>query len=182
MQGGAFGNGLSNNIQDAYRFLAHNYVDGDQVYLFGFSRGAYTARSLAGMISQCGLLQKESLEYFPDLYGYYRADDEEKKCTKYRKIRHKNFTHRPHVRVNMIGVWDTVGALGIPLTGLRLLTRGRYEFHETNLNGYIDNAFQALAIDESRGPFIPCLWRKPENGHSVNVEQVWFAGSHSPRQ
>jgi uncharacterized protein (DUF2235 family) len=176
--GGAFGHGLEENIYQAYRFLIANYVPGDELYLFGFSRGAFTARSLAGMIRKCGILRRSSLREYRNAIELYASDahpNEEEPCAfRY----HHSVCEGAGVRIRMIGVWDTVGALGIPLRGLRWLTRRNDRFHDTELSGMVDNAFQALAIDEYRGPFEPTLWAYlPKEGQ--RVEQAWFCGAHS---
>lgn len=175
LTGGAFGRGLSRNIEDAYRFLVDNYVDGDEVYLFGFSRGAYTVRSTAGLIRNCGVLRKVRADKFPAAYAMYRSveikpDSEEARAfiAEYSRA----------IRLKFIGVWDTVGALGVPVRGLRFITRRKYRFHDVKLSRSIDNAFHALAIDEKRKPFEPTLWEtKRDPGQTV--EQMWFAGVHT---
>lgn len=175
--GGAFGEGLTKNIEDAYRFLVDNYAQGDEIYLFGFSRGAYTARSTAGMIRNCGVLRKQYAHKFPEAHALYRSKAQDdtpdgKNSVAFRK----NFAHE--VRIRFIGVWDTVGALGIPLSGLRFLTRRRHQFHDVQLSRYVDCAYQALAIDEQRKPFAPAIW-ETKKVPGQKVEQVWFAGVHT---
>lgn len=177
--GGATGAGLEQNIHDAYIFLMANYEPGDEIYIFGFSRGAFTARSIGGMIHKCGIIQREFVEQYlaaEKLYhdGTAKADDAAAK--KFRS----DFTVDGAVDtpVKMIGVWDTVGALGIPLRGLRAHNRQEYQFLDTDLNPAVKFAFHALAIDEHRGPFEPTLWDSdPVPGQTV--EQVWFCGVHS---
>jgi uncharacterized protein (DUF2235 family) len=177
--GGAFGGGLEENIHDAYRFLVANYEKGDEIFLFGFSRGAFTARSIAGMVRNCGILKRESVRHYADAIGLYRDS-----------TRHPDHDFSVDFRgshsvcegdtipIRFIGVWDTVGALGIPLRGLRGLTRGRHSFHDTELSGSVQHAFHALAINERRSPFTPTLWyAKPKPGQTV--EQRWFVGVHS---
>lgn len=175
LTGGALGHGLDRNIEDGYRFLVHNYGDGDEIYLFGFSRGAYTARSLGGLIRNSGLLHKVHADRFGDAYELYRSKEAhpDSECAKqFRR------SYSREVRIKAIGVWDTVGALGIPVRGLRFLTKGRYQFHDVELSRYVRHGYHALAIDERRAPFRPSLWEgKPKDGQVV--EQVWFAGVHS---
>ena len=173
--GGAFGGGLEKNIEDAYRFLMHNYDDGDQIFLFGFSRGAYAVRSAAGMIRNCGILRKTNAHEFPKAYKLYRRKDAHPSSEESLSFR-TSFARE--VRIEFIGVWDTVGALGIPVRGLRSLRKGRYEFHDVELSKYVKHGYHALAIDEGRGPFKPSLWAAKENPGQT-VEQVWFAGVHS---
>ena len=175
--GGAFGTGLEENIHDAYRFLIANYEEGDQIFLFGFSRGAFTARSLGGMIRNCGILKRASVGEYTAAIDLYRNRGQHPTADPSARFRdrHSVCGDAP-VKIRVIGVWDTVGALGIPIRALGRLTRGRYEFHDTELSGSVENGFHALAIDERRGPFAPTLWSEKPKGH--RVEQVWFAGVH----
>jgi uncharacterized protein (DUF2235 family) len=174
LTGGAFGSGLDNNIEDAYRFLVDNFDEGDEVFVFGFSRGAYTARSLVGLIRKCGLLEKINAERFDDAYALYR-DKTHPEDVVPRRFR---MTYSREILVRFIGVWDTVGAMGIPVQGLRRLTRRRYEFHDLELSKIVLNAYHAVAIDERREIFRPTLWEHtPKPGQQL--EQIWFAGSHS---
>ncbi len=136
--GGMFGSGLSKNVLDVYRFLVHNYVEGDEIYLFGFSRGAYTVRSAAGLIRNCGLLHKEHAGRANEAFRIYRERDEGPDTADAIHFREK-YSRQP-LRIKFIGVWDTVGALGIPVDFLRFLMRparrGGYEvsFGETPFN------------------------------------------------
>lgn len=177
--GGALGEGLEDNIHDAYRFLVANYEPGDELFFFGFSRGAFTSRSIVGMIRKCGILRREFVQHYRDAIALYRTrkdhpDDEVPK--KFRKD--YSVSGSEDIGIKFIGVWDTVGALGIPLRGLRRLTRGQYQFHDTELSGTVEYAYHALAIDEHRAPFEPTLWLyKPKPGQTI--EQVWFCGAHS---
>lgn len=177
--GGMFGTGISKNIEDAYRFLIETYKVGDEIYLFGFSRGAYTVRSTAGLIRNCGLLKKEHADKFKDAYKLYRRrDDKSRPNSVEAQLFRKSYSHE--VRIKFIGVWDTVGSLGIPLDGLRFINKLlRLEFHDVKLSSYVDNAYQALAIDERRKPFLPAIWEKQKHAINQKVEQVWFAGVHS---
>jgi uncharacterized protein (DUF2235 family) len=175
--GGAFGQGLEKNVEDAYRFLMHNYDEGDEIFLFGFSRGAFTARSTVGMIRNCGLLYKTHADSFGTAYALYR---ERKPDSHPDGERAREFVdaYSRKVDVKFIGVWDTVGALGIPLRGLRYLTYRRHQFHDMKLSGTVKNAYHALAIDERRGAFKPSIW-EGEAKPGQHVEQVWFSGVHS---
>jgi uncharacterized protein (DUF2235 family) len=177
--GGAFGVGLSDNIQDGYQFLLHNYGAGDEIFLFGFSRGAYTARSLAGLIRKCGLLQKRYSHRIVDAYNIYRIREggaDSDRAATFRK-RYSNFP----IPIKLVGVWDTVGALGLP-GGLFRSTLGRkYKFHDTELSSTIEYAYHALAIDEKRKFFAPTLFHQTTKGldKAQTLEQVWFPGVHS---
>jgi len=177
--GGITGYGLSKNILESYRFLSHNYHDGDQIYIFGFSRGGYTSRSLVGLISKVGLVEKDDIFFLPDLYDLYKdgASDEEVE-----KLYQKHNIQRYKPRIKMIGVFDTVGALGIPFGGINKILSGldliEFQFHDVTLSPIVDAAFHALAVDEKRVPFAPTLWEKTLGSDTV-MEQRWFAGVHS---
>ncbi|MFP5344615.1 MAG: DUF2235 domain-containing protein [Gammaproteobacteria bacterium] len=179
VRGGAFGAGLSENIEDAYRFLVENYEPDDEIYLFGFSRGAYTARSTAGLMRNCGLLKKEHADKFQQAYALYRRrDDQSNPNSVEAQIFRRMYAHE--VRIKCIGVWDTVGALGIPLRGMRYANRLiGLEFHDVKLSSYVDHAYQALAIDEKRAPFAPSIWQQQPHAAGQKLEQVWFAGVHT---
>ncbi|MFC0864373.1 DUF2235 domain-containing protein [Sphaerimonospora cavernae] len=187
--GGAVGLGLSDNVMDAYLWLTTRYAPGDDISLFGFSRGAYTVRSLAGMISACGLVDfgpgdEETLwPRVKDLYDRgYRRRGRETRSREWR--RDLNFRWDPddaeRIPVHFIGVWETVGALGIPdyLGWLNLLDPlHRYDFHDLRLNPHIRHGRHAVALDERRRPYTPALWSEPYGAEQV-VKQVWFPGSH----
>ena len=177
LRGGAFGFGLSANILEAYRFLARRFEPGDALFLFGFSRGAYTARSLAGLIRNCGVPKTPSPDLIKTAYALYRRRDD---ASHPRGIEARLFRrmHAHETRIRCIGVWDTVGALGIPGGGFRWLNR-RWAFHDVDLSSTVDNAFQALAADEERKVFVPSLWRRQPGSNGQRLEQVWFAGAHS---
>jgi len=171
MSGGAFGRGVEDNIHDAYRFLIANYEPGDEIFLFGFSRGAFTVRSIGGMIRKCGILARPFVRYYRAANELYR-NEEHPDDPGPTKFRHDYSVLRAQaIPIKLIGVWDTVGSLGIPLRGLRSLTRTKYQFHDTELSGTVQFAFHALAIDEHRAPFEPTLWAyKPKPAQ--HVEQV----------
>jgi uncharacterized protein (DUF2235 family) len=186
--GGGIGLGLDRNIQSAYSWLCRNYQAGDTIYLFGFSRGAYTARSLGGLTTRCGLLDPAGLsddEAWKRIdavfHNGYRTrqetrDDWLKKGWKF----HQSAPGSHDIGIHLIGVWDTVGALGIPdhLGVLNLLDDpSKYKFHDTNLSKLVAHARHAIALDEMRGAFQATLWTKVEPGR--DVKQVWFPGVHS---
>lgn len=168
--GGAFGKGVEQNVLDAYRFIAHNFKAGDEIYCFGFSRGAYTARALGGLLDTIGLIGKDGLHDLPAAYRYYRSHPLDRLSHKYID----NF--KPDIQ--MMAVWDTVGALGAPTPLLGKLTRHLVGYYDTSLSSKVKNAFHALAIDEKRSPFQPALWTGSINADQT-VEQVWFSGVHS---
>jgi uncharacterized protein (DUF2235 family) len=176
--GGAFGDGLEDNIHDAYRFLLANYEAGDQIFLFGFSRGAFTARSVAGMVRKCGILRRGAMAQYRNALAMYRGDQRPADAgpTEFRTTH--SICGAETIPIHFLGVWDTVGALGIPLRGLRWITRRRHQFHDVELSSAVRRAYHALAIDEHRAPFKPTLWsEQPKEGQVV--EQTWFCGAHS---
>jgi uncharacterized protein (DUF2235 family) len=171
--GGAFGTGIWKKVADAYAKIAHVYEKDDEVFIFGFSRGAYTARSVAGMISACGL---PTANFSDDLvktaFDAYRDKDNRQKilaglkdCNLYA------------AKIKMVGVWDTVGSLGIPSV-IGVVDPITYGFLDTGLSPMIQNAYHALAIDEKRCEFPPTLWTSAP-GPGQTVQQVWFCGAHS---
>ncbi len=193
LAGGAFGVGLSKNIRSAYKWLCCNYTPGDRIFLFGFSRGAYTVRSLAGMIGRCGLLDLEGLDdeelwsrvktAYEKGYRKKRAREEWGKKWKFHKeekLKCEDGTTKKAIPIYFLGVWDTVGALGIPnnLAILNLLDNiKRYAFHDTELGCNVIHARHAVAIDEKRASFSPTLWSNVQK--RKRVKQIWFPGVHS---
>jgi uncharacterized protein (DUF2235 family) len=175
--GGAVGRGVEENIHDAYRFLIANYERGDELFVFGFSRGAFTARSIVGMVRKCGILSTKHARHYREALELYRNDDDPDDAAP-AKFRAQCCAYgNDAIEVRFIGVWDTVGALGIPVRGLRFLKK-KYEFHDTELSGMVKEGCHALAIDEHRAPFAPAVWEdKRKDGQKV--EQVWFCGAHS---
>ena len=171
--GGAFGAGLFQKIKDGYTKIAQVYESGDQVYLFGFSRGAYTARSLAGMIANCGLPTKNFDDALVETaFQAYR--NEAQRASLLAGL--SSGYGMENVDIVMVGVWDTVGSLGIPAIfgGVDVAL---YGFLDTGLHPSIKNACHALAIDERRIEFPPTLWTsQPAPGQTI--EQVWFCGVH----
>lgn len=173
--GGAFGRGLSQNVREGYAWLVRNYEDGDDVFVFGFSRGAYTARSLVGLVRKCGLLRvtPELEARVGEAYALYRRRHASPDADEAKQFRAR---HSREIRVKYVGVWDTVGSLGIPFPKIPF-SSDYYRFHDTGLSGIVQHAYQALAIDEHRKVFAPTLWtKKPE---ATSVEQRWFVGAHA---
>ncbi len=183
MLGGLTGAGIDKNIKDVYSFLVLNYEPGDHIYLFGFSRGAYTARSLAGFIRNCGILKVENLHLIDRAYELYRdRNDYTSPDSDMMKAFKSNFSHEAGIK--FIGVWDTVGSLGLPVFWLHTLNTARYKFHDQTLSSKVDYAYHALCIDDKRVLFTPTLWEKSEtvkndSTHQQKMEQRWFAGVHS---
>lgn len=176
--GGAAGRGLFMNVRDAWLWLSQHYRPGDRLYLFGFSRGAYTARSLAGMLAVCGVGMGRDEVDADQACHIYRERDLRKRDRLGARFRHDFHCHLADV--HMLGVWDTVGAMGLPTRGpLGRVTRARHGFHNVRLGHHIRHAFHALALNEQRAAFTPSLWQHPVPAAVQTVEQMWFAGVHS---
>jgi uncharacterized protein (DUF2235 family) len=172
LAGGAFGLGLWREVKEGYTAIAHVYEAGDQVFLFGFSRGAYTARSLGGMIAAAGLPTENFSDALVDTaFRAYRD-----KANRAAILSTLSASKMDDAKITMIGVWDTVGSLGIPalVGGVDPIL---YGFLDTSLHPDVLNAYQALAIDERRCEFPATLWTTPSSP-TQTVEQVWFAGVH----
>lgn len=177
--GGALGVGLSKDVQEAYRFVANNFLEGDRLYIFGFSRGAFAARSLAGFIGAVGLLNKKRLAWLPEAYKVYRTPPHQRQNSPHKqKLDKLNIESLTDIPIHFVGVWDTVGALGSPTPLLNRLSKRWVGFHDTELGKGVKHAYHALAIDERRRPFKPDLWTAMGDENQV-VEQAWFAGVHS---
>jgi uncharacterized protein (DUF2235 family) len=177
--GGGLGIGLSRNVKECYRFVVENYAPGDELYFFGFSRGAFTARSTVGLVRNAGVLRPEHRDRIAQAYALYRDPRRDTAPSGIAaQLFRRSYSH-DEVHVQFVGVWDTVGALGIPIDGFRppLLSR-LWAFHDTKLSRYVHNAFHAVAIDERRGPFKPTLWEKQDDAGDQRLEQVFFAGVH----
>jgi len=181
--GGSTGLGIDANIMNAYKFLMWNYEPGDQIYLFGFSRGAYTVRSLAGFIRNCGIMQPSYLHLISEAYNLYRdrSSITHPDSDLMKSFKRAYGINQEETFIHFIGVWDTVGALGIPLKWFDIMNR-RYQFHDVTISSQIKYAYHALAVDEKRKTFTPTLWqlspKAVEDGSQIS-EQVWFPGVHS---
>ncbi|OCT50549.1 protein of unknown function DUF2235 [Cladophialophora carrionii] len=198
--GGATGMGIRENMRTAYTYLATNWRPGDEIFIMGFSRGAFTARTVGGMIGSLGLLTRDGLPFFNEIFEDWEHRFDDRYVSRFPHVPFpekrvpfdEQYVHelsrrgltRLNVPIKAICCWDTVGSLGIPrvpwLEGLRLQAPGMhdYEFYDTRLNPCIENAFQALALDERRAPFSPALWEKRDN-NTTNLVQCWFPGVHS---
>jgi uncharacterized protein (DUF2235 family) len=172
LTGGALGAGLFKKVKDGYTAIAHVYEKDDPIYIFGFSRGAYTARSLAGMIAICGLPTRAFDQTLVETA--FRAYRE--KAQRQVLLQSLNQYGLFDAQITCLGVWDTVGSLGIPVDPLGI-DNSVYGFLDTNLHPDVHNAFHAVSIDERRREFPPTLWTPPFPPGRV-VEQVWFAGVH----
>ncbi|KAF2766340.1 hypothetical protein EJ03DRAFT_278241 [Teratosphaeria nubilosa] len=205
--GGGTGLGLAENIREAYAFLASNYsehqegVPPDSIFLLGFSRGAFTARSLGGFLCAMGILKKQAMPHFLQVFeDWERAGDahygESSTLSKSKKPEERDrYLHyyfkkllaldlTQEVDIKAIGVWDTVGSLGIPVNPLlqRMFNLPSffrtYRWFDTRLDSHIKNGFHALALDERRFPYSPAVWERKDDCQT-NLEQVWFPGAHS---
>jgi len=195
--GGAFGWGLGRNVQQLYKELCRIYDAGDRIYLFGFSRGAFTARSLAGFILRCGIIDvhklgdSETFEaavkraynvyrncYRTTLARFFRGAPDGREAAEF-KAAHCH----PDGLIRFVGVWDTVDAVGLPIKLADIINASIYPFKFPNLelSERVEHAAHALAIDDERKSFHPLLWDET-NQHKKphqKLEQVWFAGAHS---
>ena len=182
--GRAGGYGLSANIIEGYRYLCKNFLkcEGDRIYLFGFSRGAFTARSLAGFADSVGILLANSVDdKIEQAFALYQlgiaGDKSELRQFLQEEVRQESPEGDNELPIYFIGLWDTVKALGLPGV-LGDYTAPYTEFHQPELTKNVTNAYHALALHELRAIFDPVLWtRKTRNGQVV--EQVWFAGDHA---
>jgi uncharacterized protein (DUF2235 family) len=169
---GAFGQGILQKIQDGYTKIAHVYEPGDEIFLFGFSRGAYTARSLAGMIANCGLPTGAfSDACVTQAFAAYRDP-----VNRASILNGLTACGLGAATIRMVGVWDTVGSLGIPAI-FGGVDEKAYRFLDTSLHPDIKNAFQCLALDEKRAQFPATLWEGTPVADQT-LEQVWFSGCH----
>jgi hypothetical protein len=198
---GALGFGFKANLISLYSYLVRHYEPGDKVYLFGFSRGAATIRALAGMIEVIGLLRAD----YDEITTGGRVDSIKLKIKMYtlmhlykHRVKHTNeiaelkekHTHGA-IDIEMVGVWDTVSALGFPqdsswlVVGVSKILEviseriSPYRFFNYQLNKNVKNAYHALAIDDDRYTFHPLLWDEKNEARPVNIEQVWFTGAHA---
>jgi uncharacterized protein (DUF2235 family) len=210
-RGGVFGYGLSKNLLQGYEWLAKHYADEDEIWIFGFSRGAYTARSLAGLLSTSGLVARRHAGRAYEAIEHYRkretsqsfleamldfrsrfselciSEDEEE----WRRRNIEGYAHgaRPRLKVNYLGIWDTVGSLGIPgYIAFASAVNRAYQFHDVSLSPMVDRARHAVAIDERKHDFAPTLWNNLDQlnemrgadpaGADAPYQQVWFPGVH----
>lgn len=176
LRGGVFGVGLSRKIQEGYRYLVTHYRDGDRIFIFGFSRGAYSARSLVGMIRNAGLLSAANERRVSEAYSLYRTRDEGADSENARFFRQRYA--RQDIDIHCLGVWDTVGALGIPVESFDWFNQAFYRFHDTELSSIVRHAYHAVAVDEHRRNYCATLW-DPKEKSNQQVEQVWFSGAHA---
>lgn len=175
-----------------YEFIADNWSPGDELFFFGFSRGAYTARAAAGLVSDVGILNSVNMARFYEMYDHYRQNTggQPFSSTSWFINNAEAFGLKPDIPIKVIGVWETVGALGVPewpltmtLEKLGYPLNRQYAFHNTNVSPLVDYAFQALALDEQRLTFPPTMWRSTDSegvkAPAVKLAQCWFPGQHS---
>ena len=172
---GATGKGLHKNILDGYRYLVQNYSPGDEIYVIGFSRGAYTVRSLCGLINNCGILKRPDARLIQAAFEIYKRSGKKFHPEGAGSIAFRQQHSHTNRTIRFAGVWDTVGAMGIPISFLGLF-QDKDEFYDTKIGRNIRIARHAMAIDEFRRDFEPTIWT-PRPG--LDMKQVWFTGAHS---
>ncbi|UWQ95073.1 DUF2235 domain-containing protein [Rhodobacteraceae bacterium M385] len=205
--GGAFGWGLMDNVIEAYRHLVFMHEPGDEIYIFGFSRGAFTARSLAGFVRSTGIVDRDRLHLLPEAIERYRRRDDDtthpssdeshafraklslRVVTSAAEAAYRaaqGMPEAPLINIAYLGVWDTVGALGVPnhLKLASLLNGGSYSFHDADLSSLVRAARHAIALDELRPSFAPTRWDNLDRlnaGRTKDVapyQEKFFAGDH----
>jgi hypothetical protein len=193
--GGAIGCGLKQIILDCYGFIVDDFELGDEIYLFGFSRGSYAARALAGLIGASGIARRREADVFEAAWQHYRvrpsardqpqtrSSSEQKAVAAYSSLAAHHSFHDSRA-ITCVGVWDTVGSYGIP-AGIGLAALARYYalvtlgFHDTSFGDNVAVGLHALAVDEHRRPFVPTFWTIAKGATPKGrVEQTWFAGAH----
>ncbi len=178
--GGTMGDGLFQKVQDGYAFVSYVWDPGDEIYLFGFSRGAYTARSLGGMIAGFGVptrnLDNQTVQ---SIFNAYRTTGPATRAAMKAQLTQQYALTEANIR--MVAVWDTVGALGIPGQLFTEFDQSKYGFLDTTLSPKVQNAYHAISLDERRASFMPTLWTNADGSPRANdaqVTQVWFPGVH----
>ncbi|WP_206484123.1 DUF2235 domain-containing protein [Thalassotalea sp. G2M2-11] len=174
LTGGGLGAGLEKNVMDGYRFLVHNYDVGDEIFLFGFSRGAYTVRSLCGLINNCSVLKSADGHLVEKAFDIYKTKKYSPNSPFAQQWR-EHHAIAPQVNIHFVGVWDTVGAMGLPFSIFGLI-KDKHLFYDRKLGNNVKTVRHALALDETRDDFEPTIWL-PKS--SVDIAQVWFSGVHS---
>jgi uncharacterized protein (DUF2235 family) len=176
LTGVAFARDVDECVRSLYRSIVCSHEPGDELFFFGFSHGAFAVRALAGFMNAVGLIGREDDRYFPDIYECY-----ERSATPGSDAWQRAFRNVARVRpcppIKFIGVWDTVDPRGAAGLIGRIARSLNAKHHDVGLHAGIENAYQALAIDERRAPFKPNLWQRPD-GWTGNLEQAWFPGAH----
>lgn len=207
--GGGMGEGLDAKIAQSYKFLCLNYVPGDRIFIFGFSRGAYSARSLSGLLRKCWILRRDNIGFVDQALANYRSGELESPALSDFRQQHC-YPMQPFLdqrpadpkdavcaidpnasgHVQYVGVWDTVGSLGIPkMLPFADRVNDKYRFHDESLSRFVLSARHAVAIDERRTTFAPTLWNNiPALNQNAGADklprdqrpyqQIWFPGKH----
>lgn len=173
--GGATGKGLHKNIMDDYRYIVQNYASGDEIYLFGFSRGSYTIRSLCGLINNCGILKRPDARLINAAFELYKKRGKVNSPSGTNSVAFRAAHSHASRMIKFVGVWDTVGAMGIPISFLGLFD-DKDEFYDSKIGSNVEVARHAMAIDEHRKDFVPTIWHEKP---TMDLVQVWFTGAHS---
>ncbi|KAJ7144283.1 hypothetical protein C8R44DRAFT_865236 [Mycena epipterygia] len=187
---GACGVGLNENVCEAYIWLCLNWIPGDEIFIFGFSRGAFTARAISGLVNHLGIIDRSNLGSFHSIYDAYmrRAEEGHQQTWADMKTTFSDANSGRgggDVKIKVVGVWDTVKSLGFPENeGVRAFTHAfgwarKHASHNATICDNVENAFQALALDERPAAFSPMLWHLPETSTKTNLQQCWFPGTHS---
>lgn len=184
------GMGISDNILECYHFIFENYQAGDKLFLFGFSRGATTVRSLSSFIHLFGILPKSRPELIKRAWKIYKiretAEQKQQRASQFAEKRH----HTMWAKIDCLAVWDTVAALGIPIRPISLIMDRlpffHHRFHNLFLSESVKCAYHAVAIDDERKTFHPVLWetateeaRDRIEKKSQKIKQMWFCGMHT---
>ncbi|MGO4851581.1 DUF2235 domain-containing protein [Phaeovulum sp. W22_SRMD_FR3] len=166
--------GVDRQIRRAYGWLATRYRPGDRIFLLGYSRGAFAARSLAGLIDRVGLVRAEAAteRNIRLAWRYYVNAGERAPSAAFRR----RFCHEA-AEIEMVGVFDTVSAIGLRLPVIWMMNERQTRFHDQRLGPSVKFGAQALAIDETRSAFEPVIWDS-SGSPPGRVEQVWFRGTH----
>jgi len=199
--GGATGFGFRRNVVDVYEFASRHYEDGDDIYAFGFSRGAATIRAFAGMVRHFGLVKRHTgqkdangNEIIMEEAEFQRQIDVVMKRYSglgggvslgriWQSFRGKDLNYdKQDADIQVLGVWDTVAALGfpqIPWLDATVNFFRRHKFYDYSPNAKVKHIFHAVAIDDERRTFWPLIWDETKCGDDQHIEQVWFPGVHS---
>ena len=182
ISGNAFGRGITRDIRQAYTFIFEQFEVGDKIYLIGFSRGAATVRSLSGFIFHFGILPRSRSKLIKQAFKLYKKRKRRNFAARVDAFLRANGTM--HTKIEFLGCYDTVAALGFPIQSVASVIDQipgfRWKFHDLKLSPNVKNAHQALAIDDQRRTFHPKLWDDPPpNPQTQVLKQVWFVGMHS---
>ncbi|NQY34081.1 MAG: DUF2235 domain-containing protein [Alteromonadaceae bacterium] len=180
LTGNIAGMGISRNILECYRFIFDNYKIGDKIFLFGFSRGAATVRSLSSFIHYFGILPQSRPELIKRAFKIYKIKNPDARRDEAKKFIKKH--HNIWAEVEFLGCYDTVSALGLPIPGTDAIFNKipflQHKFHDLSLSKSVKHAYHALALDDERRNFLPKIWdTKIEDGQTLT--QVWFSGMHT---